>query len=315
MSTATPRRTARGGAVVTTTPKKSAAPVVVEEPIEEVEETTADVLDDVRVKRAARRGWVRLGDVQVNPMVQREFVPSKADRIAAEFDPEDFGTPVVNLRDGRAWMIDGQHRAAALKIWLGDGWEDQQFEAEIYEGLTEAEEANTFLRRNDSMAVNAYNKFRIAVVAGREDEQTVAGIVLREGLTISRDKNAEGRVIAVGTLLRVYRRAGGPVLQRTLAIIRDAYGTPGLEAAVISGVALVVHRYDRLDDAELVHRLQTAYGGVGGVLAKAERARKETGNPKHSCVAAAVVDTFNSLTKDGNGTRLLSWWKALAAEE
>lgn len=271
-----------------------------------------------RVERAARRGFVRLGDIRVNPVVQREFVPSKADSLAAEFDPEHFGTPVVNMRDGAAWMIDGQHRAAALKIWLGDGWQDQMFEAEIYDGLTEAEEAETFLKRNNSMAVNAYNKFRIGVVAGREDEQTVSGIVLREGLTISRDRNAEGRVLAVGTLLRVYRRAGGPVLQRTLAIIRDAYGTPGLEAAVISGMALVVHRYEKLNDAELVHRLQSAHGGVGAMLAKAERSRKETGNPKHSCVAASIVDTYNSMSaeaKGGDGSRLLSWWKVLATDD
>jgi Family of unknown function (DUF6551) len=269
-----------------------------------------------RVQRTARRGWVRLGDVQVNPLVQREFVPAKADEIAAQFNPEHFGTPVVNIREGRAWMIDGQHRAAALKKWLGEGWEDQQFEAEIYDGLTEIQEADAFLRRNNSMAINAYNKFRIAVVAGWEDEQTVAGIVAREGLTISRDKGSEdNRVLAVGTLLRVYRRAGGPVLGRTLAIIRDAYGAPGLEASVIAGMSMVVHRYDNLDDRELTDRLARANGGVGGMLGKAERSRKETGNPKHFCVAGAIVDTFNSLaaeSKGGNGVRLMSWWKATA---
>lgn len=272
----------------------------------------------LHIERRARRGWVRLGDVKVNPLVQREFVPSKADRIAAEFNPEDFGSPVVNLRDGSAWMIDGQHRAAALKIWLGEGWADQMFEAEIYEGLTEAQEAETFLKRNDSMAVNAFNKFRIGVVAGRQDEMDVAGIVMREGLNITRDRNADGRVMAVGTLLRVYRRAGAPVLQKTLAVLRDAYGTPGLEALTIGGMALVVHRYEGLNAAEMAHRLQNAHGGVGAVLAKAERTRRETGNPKHSCVASAFVDTFNSMAgeaKGGDGSRLLAWWKALAAEE
>lgn len=281
--------------------------------VADVEETPTRL-----VERVARRGWVRLGDVKVNPLVQREFVPSKADAIATHFNPEDFGLPVVNLRDGSAWMIDGQHRAAALRIWLGEGWQDQSFEAEIYEDLTEAQEAEAFLNRNNSMAVNAYNKFRIAVVAGREAEQTVSGIVLREGLTISRDRNAEGRIMAVGTLLRVYERAGGVVLQRTLAIIRDAYGTPGLEAAVIAGLSLVVHRYEKLNDAELIHRLQLATGGVNAVLTRSERARKETGNPKYSCVAAAIVDTYNSLSpvsKGGDGSRLLSWWKALAEED
>lgn len=270
-----------------------------------------------RVERVARQDWVRLGDVQVNPVVQREYVAAKANSIAANFDPEHFGLPVVNVRDGRAWMIDGQHRAAALKIWLGEGWEDQSFLAEVYTGMTEAEEANAFLKRNDAMAVNAYNKFKIAVVAGWQDEQDVAGIVLRAGLTISRDRDAEGRVLAVGTLLRIYRRAGADVLSRTLTIIRDAYGTPGLEAAVLSGMSMVVHRYDGLDDKELINRLGKASGGVGAVLAKAERTKKETGNPKQFCVAGAIVDTFNSLSaesKGGNGTRLLSWYKAAATD-
>lgn len=291
--------------------RKAAAPAATEET------PPTSIPENAQVKRLARRGWVRLGDVHVNPVVQREFVPSKADAIAAEFDPEHFGSPVVNMREGRAWMIDGQHRAAALRIWLGDGWQDQQFEAEIYDDLTEAEEADAFLRRNNAMAVNAYNKFRIAVVAGWEDEQTVAGIVLRENLTISRDKDAEGRVLAVGTLLRVYRRAGGAVLGRTLGVIRDAYGSAGLEASVISGMAMVVHRYDNLDDAELVARLARAHGGVSGMLAKAERARKETGNPKHFCVAGAIVDTFNSLStaaKGGNGSKLMPWWKASVSD-
>lgn len=273
------------------------------------------VVAEPRVERVARREFVRLGLVRVNPIVQREFVPSKADRIAAEFDPEHFGTPVVNMRGGYAWAIDGQHRVEALKLWLGEGWEDQHFEAEVYTDLTEAEEADAFLRRNDAMAVNAYNKFRIAVVAGWDDEQTVAGIVLRENLTITRDRDHEGRILAVGTLLRIYRRAGGDVLARTLAIIRDAYGTAGLDAPVLSGMSMVVQRYDALDDKELVKRLTKAHGGLSGMLAKAERTKKETGNPKQFCVAGAIVDTFNAHSaesKGGNGTKLLSWWKAAA---
>lgn len=301
MTTATPRTT-------TARAKKAAAAKAVEPVVEAPAEE--------RVERVATREWVRLGDVDVNPVVQREFVPSKADAIAVEFDPEHFGTPVVNLRDGHAWMIDGQHRAAALKIWLGEGWEDQSFEAEVYRGLTEAEEADAFLKRNNSMAVNAYNKFRIAVVAGWPDEQAVAGIVLRQKLTISRDKDADGRVIAVGTLLRVYRRAGAEVLSRTLGIIRDAYGTVGLDAQTISGMSMVIHRYGTdVDDAEMIRRLSAANGGVGGMLGRAERYRKETGNPKQFCVAGAIVDTYNSrsaASKGGNGHRLLSWWKETA---
>lgn len=277
---------------------------------------TEPATEEQHVARTASRDWVRLGDVQVNPLVQREFVPAKADEMAANFDMESFGLPVVNRRGGHAFVIDGQHRIAALRIWLGEGWQDQHFEAEVYTDLTEAEEAEAFLRRNNAMSVNTFSKFRIAVVAGREDELAVETIVRREGLSITRERSAEGRVMAVGSLLRIYRRAGGVVLGRTLAIIRDAYGDAGLEALVLNGMSQVVHRYDELNDKELIDRLGRAHGGVSGMLAKAERARKESGNPKTYCVAGAIVDTYNALSaagKGGDGTRLTSWWR-LAAE-
>ncbi len=266
-----------------------------------------------QIIRAASREWVALGDVRVNPEVQREFVPGKAAAIAARFNPELFGTPKLNRRDGYVWAVDGQHRIAGLKIWLGDGWESQQFEGDVYENLTEAEEAELFLGLNDSTPVNAFNKFRVAVVAGRADESAVSQIVREQGMTISRDPGStEYAVKAVGTLLKVYRAAGPAVLSRTLVILRDAYGIPGLQALTVAGLAAVVQRYgDGLDDALMVERLQNAFGGVGGVLNKAERARKETGNPKTFCVSAAFVDTFNGQAKRGQ-PRLVSWWKANA---
>lgn len=275
-----------------------------------VKRTADEVKSAGQITRAATREWVKLGDVRVNPEVQREFVPAKATAIAARFNPELFKIPVVNRRDGYAWVVDGQHRIEGLKIWLGDGWENQLFEADVYDGLSAADEAELFLGLNDAMAVNAFNKFRVAVVAGRPDESAVARIVTEQGLTISRDPGAtEYAVKAVGTLLKVYRAAGPVVLARTLAILRDAYGVPGLQQLTVAGLANVIQRYgDGIDDNLMVERLQAAFGGVGGVLNKAERARKETGNPKTFCVSAAFVDTFNGQAKRG-APRLVSWWK------
>src|SRR6266540_1006955 len=66
---------------------------------------------------------------------------------------------------------------------------------------------------------------------------------------------------AVGTLVRVYRRADAATLARTLLVIRDAYGDAGLESVVIDGLSLLCHRYNgELDDARLVARLSGAHG-------------------------------------------------------
>jgi hypothetical protein len=50
-------------------------------------------------------------------------------------------------------------------------------------------------------------------------------------------------------------------------------------------------------------------GGVKGLLQRAEHYRLTTGNYKTHCVAAAVVETYNS---GRGGKHLTSWWKDAA---
>lgn len=261
---------------------------------------------DAKVERLAHLQWVPLAKVRVNPLAQRELNPARVDRLTADFDPEQLGAPTVNHRDEHYYVIDGQHRIEALKSWLGE-WETQHVQCWTYEGLTEEQEAEIFLKLNDTLAVHAFAKFRVGVQAGRPDETDVDRIVRAQQLRISQDKG-QGAISAVGTLMRVYRRAGGDTLARTLAIIRDAYGDPGLEAAVIDGLGLLCHRYNgELDDQRTIDRLGSAHGGVNGLLGKAENLRKQTGNPQAHCVAAAAVEIVNS---GRGGRKLPSWWRS-----
>jgi len=261
-----------------------------------------------RVERRAHLRWISLKQVRTNPLAQRELNPARVDKLTSEFDPEQFGAPTVNHRDEWYYVIDGQHRIEALKKWFGS-WEDQQIQCWAYEDLTETEEADVFLKLNDTLAVAAFAKFRVGVQAGRPAETDVDRIVRAQGLHVSKENN-EGAIGAVGTIMRLYCRAGGPTLGRTLRIIRDAYGDPGLDAAVIDGIGLLCHRYNgEFEDARAVDRLSSIHGGVNGLLGKAQLLRKQTGNPRNHCVAAAAVDIINA---GRGGKKLPSWWKAEA---
>ena len=262
---------------------------------------------DNRIGRLAQRQWVSLASMQVNKTAQREFVKSWADELATEFDPEQMGLPVVNIRNGVTWIIDGQHRIEALKTWLGKGWEEQQVEVEAYNDLTEVQEAEIFLRLNNKRAVNTFNKFRLAVRAGRAEESAVAKIVTNLGLRITLDTGAEGRIMAVGTLMRIYQRSGPTVLARTLSVLKQAWGDAGLHANAFSGLSYVLERYDEVDDGDLIERLSAINGGEAGVKNKAEQTRRSTGFPIGQCWAAAIVDTYN--VKAARGEKITSWWK------
>lgn len=254
--------------------------------------------------REARLRWVPIPKMRANPVSQRDINQARVDKMAADLDLEQIGTPTVNEAGEWFHILDGQHRIEALRQ---HGWGDQQIQCWTYVGLTDAEEAETALKLNDYLAQNALTKFRLGVTAGRDEDCDIDRIVRINDLVVSGDK-VPGAIGAVGTLRRIYARSDPSTLARTLQIVRDAYGDPGLEAPVLDGVALVCQRYDgQLDQDDAVTKLSRAHGGVGGLLGTAENIRRGTGNYKSHCVAAAVVETIN---KGRGGKKLRDWFKS-----
>lgn len=255
-----------------------------------------------RLSRAAHLRWVPIAKMKVNPKAQREIRQHKVDRIVADLDVEQLGAPTVSERDGSFFILDGQHRIQALR---DIGWDDQQVQCWCYTGLTEEEEAEIFLKLNDTLTVDVFSKFRVGIAAGRAVETDIDRVVRAQGLVVSRD-GIPGAIGAVGTLRRVYARGGPATLGRTLRIIRDAYGDAGLEGVVIDGIGLLCSRYNGdLNDAVAVERLGNQHGGVNGLLNMAEVLRLKTGNPKAHCVAAAAVKRINA---GRGGKKLPEWW-------
>lgn len=236
---------------------------------------------------------------------------ARVNYLLSHFDLDRIGLPVLNERsDGTYYILDGQHRIEALKRWLGEGWEKQKIECEAFIGLEESEESAMFLALNDTLRVSVFDKFKASVNAGFVDQVHIQKIVEGAQLCISTD-HVPGAIGAVGTLEKVYRRADGDTLARTLRIIRDSFGDAGFRAQVIDGIGHLCQRYNGvLDENAAIERLAATRGGVNGLLGQAEVLHKQTGNAKSQCVAAAAVDIINA--KRG-GKKLPSWWKSQQA--
>lgn len=258
---------------------------------------------DLRVTRAPNLAWVPIAKMKVSPVAQREHRQSFVDQLAADFDPERLGYPVLNHRtdDGHYYIIDGQHRILALKTI---GWGDQFVQCEVYEGLDERGEADVFLWRNKKLAVHPFDRFRIAITAGRHDECDIDRIVREAGMRLD-GRNDQGSLRAVGALQKVYD-FGPEVLARTLAILNTAYDGRGIDGHIIHGVGAVCQRYNgQLDDDKLTGRLGSMKNGADGLSQRAYSLRKQSGRPVWECVAAAAVDTVNA---GKGGKKLPSWW-------
>lgn len=263
--------------------------------------------DNRQVGQARSLRWLRLGDLRVSNASQREFRQAHADHLLAIFDIDKLGTPTVNHRDGRYYIVDGQHSVDAAKRWLGDDWENQKLQCWLYEGLTEEDEAELFLSLNDRLSVNVFDKFRVAVNAGRPVESDIQRTVRTQGLVISKD-SVPGAIRAVGTLRKVYTRSDADTLGRALRIIRDGFGDAGFEAAVIDGIGHLCQRYNgQLDETVAAAQLRKVNGGVKGFINTAETLRLKTGNTKALCVAATAVDVIN---RGRGGKKLPSWWQS-----
>lgn len=261
----------------------------------------------VDTHRKASTEWVHVKRMKVTPAAQRKFNAGDAADIAKNFDLEALGYPVVNFRTGNgddpniAWIVDGQHRVGALRIM---GWDDQMIECEVYRGLTEAQEADLFLRRDRRRAVPPVDKFRIATTAGWPDETAITKILdsldLRVGYGV-------GRVQAATTLLKIYRTYGPDVLGRALLLLRESFGVEGMSAATIEGMALVVHRYgNTLATDRAVSQLRSIKTGVDGLIQKSNSFHLTTGSAKPVCMAGAIVDKINA---GRGGKKLPDWWR------
>lgn len=262
-------------------------------------------------RRPSKIRPVQLGQMRIPPalVTQREFRQAHADRIAADLDLNNIGFPILNHRDGIFWVLDGQHRVAALKQF-GFGDKDA-IECEVFDGLTDAEMADIFLGRDARKPIPIYDKFHVACTAGHRRERDIQRTVESNGQKITRNQKGGG-VSAVGALGKVYDRSGDTVLGQVVRAINLGFAgeSAAFDAAIIEGLGLVFNRYNgRTNERDLGARLSDLRNGSRELLRKAEAIRLRTGNQKKQCIAAAVVDIYNKgrapLAKD----RLPSWWK------
>lgn len=249
---------------------------------------------------------VPLGKMIVSDQGQRARNDARVDHLLNEFDLDQIGYPIVSERGGNFYIIDGQHRIEALKRFIGKGWETQKIACAVYLELSEQQEAEKFLSHNDTLRVSMHDKFKVGVTAGREKETAVKKIVEQQGMRVTA-YGTSGGICAVGTLMKIYNRAGGQVLGTAIRIIRDAFGDSGFEAKVLDGMAHMVKRYNgQLDEQLAKTKLGAMRGGVKGLVNRAEEIKLRTGNQHGQCIAAAAVEVIN---RGQGGGKLPSWWK------
>lgn len=258
----------------------------------------------VKIGKRAVLKWLPAKDLKVSHEAQRDFKQSRADKIAANFNEDEFGTLTVNSREGSYYLIDGQHRCSGAIQVFG---EDVLVPCWVYEDLSIEEEAEKFLVLNDMLPVHAMDKFHVGVTAGRRTEVEVERIAREHGLTIGHNVAAGGVVAAIAKLTKIYERDGEDVLQATFKTILESFGDVGLGANMLGGIALLHARYPEIDQERLISKLSSVRGGSNGVLGLARQVQLGVKKPISECVAAVCIQQYNKGLR--GRAALPAWWK------
>lgn len=239
---------------------------------------------------------VRIDTVRVDRAYQRPLDQVRVDRIAGDLDLDAIGIPYVARRaDGSHWALDGQTRLAALvKVGLGDC----EIPMEVKLGLTKAQEAAEYRKRNNTKALTTLNRFHAAVAEGDPEAKQIVATVKQYRLTVA--ATGANALSAVGALVEVWRKDEGVTAQRTLHVLTTTYGPvrQAVQADLIAGFGTFLFRWaEQIDLQALCDRVAKEPGGPLALLGNARSLAQIRRVRKADAVADILTNVWNKPQK------------------
>jgi uncharacterized protein DUF6551 len=244
----------------------------------------------------------KVGDLWVDPTVQRSLRKARVTAIANEFDPDALGVITTSFRSPkRIHIIDGMHRyrAAELANYAGT------LQTLQYQGLSIPQEAALFRKLNNTEKVGLIDQFHIDCVAENPEALELARFLQKHGWSVGVSA-VEGRLSAVGALRRVYRLSP-EAADHTLAVLTAAYGhrPETVQGTLIAGVGRMLAKYGRdVKLNELVQRLQKVPGGANGLVGNARGQSITRTGDLSGQVARVVTNLYN---KGRRSSAIAAW--------
>lgn len=230
---------------------------------------------------------IKIADLKVDRSYQRDLDEKRVDAMAAAFDKDLMGVPVVTMRGGGdAYVVDGQHRRA-----LAERMGVKEMLCRIVICKTIADEAQLFLDLNGLVkAVGAFAKFNARLTAREPVAITIAGIVEAEGLRLCPYK-VEHAVTAVQCLEYVHARYNN--LARVLHVLTMWLdGDPSAyDGTIVKDVGAFLYEHSSARDARLVDALREV--SARELKRKTKAAKADLGGTRSEAAMRALRAIYN----------------------
>jgi hypothetical protein len=183
---------------------------------------------------------VKLDELQLDPEYVRPISVYKVGVIAKDFNPIAAQTLIVSVRDdGSKWLMDGQHRRAAmLKIGI------TEWRTDLYSGLAKPEEATVFVFCNTVRKLPlAIERYHADIVRRVPYAVAIQAVTKKYQLTV--ETTARGHkpntIGCVEAMQRIADRIGEAGLDTVMSLVLDLF--PHEEHALIDTVLLGVFAF------------------------------------------------------------------------
>lgn len=249
---------------------------------------------------------VKLDELTIDRRVQRQYLDEgRAQRIADEFDMNAFGVLCVSKReDGTQVILDGWHRTEGARR---AGYQDLSANAEVFTGLSLADEAAIFRLRNNTRVVGYMDKFRVRLIEGDDVAVGLVAMLNRHGWGIEGEPDTKHQWWSVQSLESLYKYSPD-IAERAVSIITDAWGrdVSSADYRVVKGLGAFLKRYGtKVDVSNLIERLRMYPGGPGHLIGNAQGVRSIYGGAIATAIAELITNTYNKYKKASG--RLPEW--------
>lgn len=253
------------------------------------------------IEKTKRYGWVTVDapgelrmihkkDLFVHPAYQREMNALKVKEITSEWSWIGLGALIVAERDGKLWVVDGQHRClAALRRS-----DITQLPCVVFKTKGVIEEARGFLLANaNRKPITALGKHKALVASEDSIATTVNEMLVSNGLTLSPNGKTAGQIRCIGWLNKKVA-IDCDATDRVLALgvelsTKENIAVPEM---LLSGLwVLHLKCGDGLDDKRLVSIIRAK--GAQELLESARKAAAYYGYGKEEVWAEGMLNLIN----------------------
>lgn len=244
---------------------------------------------------------LKVADLCIGEYQRGDLSMKKVKEYAENFDWDIFETPLVSFRDGKYWIVDGQHRIETLKL-LGI---DTVF-CKVLTDLTYEQEAAKFNKLNTARRIlNANDKFHSRVESKERDATTIRDVLEKNKLTYSKRPCKDGydKISAITVVENIYRDGGEKHLNRVLNILKEAwYGEPSAFGCdMMQGLSTYLRNSRGVKDGILIscleRKLPKEVIATANFYAGKNNMCTSSGTNKKPHVAKVVRDLYNAEKK------------------